>query len=63
MTSFDTSARNCARGFRAPLKWFFHAMRVRTSFISSFDTPNFSRYAGASSEKIAGAVIAADVPS
>src|SRR2546423_2870005 len=63
MTSFDTSLRNCARGFSAPLRWFFHAMRVRTSFSSASSTPYFLQYAGASNENIAGAVIDADVPS
>src|SRR5436305_3486583 len=63
MTSFGTSLRNCARGLRAPLKWFFHAIRVRTSFISSSDTSYFLRYAGASSENIAGAVSDTLVPS
>ena len=39
IVSSDTSLRNCARGFTAPLRWFFHAMRLITSFISSVDTP------------------------
>ena len=39
MVSFDTSLRNWARGLSAPLRWFFHAMRVSTSFISSSSTP------------------------
>ena len=29
-------------GLRAPLWWFFQAMRVRTSFISASSTPYFS---------------------
>ena len=41
MVSFGTSLRNCARGLSAPLRWFFHAMRVRTSFISASSTPYF----------------------
>ena len=41
MVSFGTSLRNCALGLRAPLRWFFHAMRVRTSFISASSTPYF----------------------
>ena len=41
MVSFETSLRNWARSLRAPLKWFFHAMRVSTSFISSVSTPYF----------------------
>ena len=28
MVSMDTSLRNWARGLRAPLQWFFQAMRV-----------------------------------
>src|SRR3954463_14952773 len=63
MVSFETSLRNCARGLRAPLKWFFHAMRVRTFFISASSTPYFLAYAGASNENDAGAVSAACVPS
>ena len=39
MVSIETSLRNCARGFTAPLRWFFQAMRVMTSFISSGSTP------------------------
>src|SRR5260370_39453465 len=56
MVSFDTSLRNWARGLRAPFLWFFHAMRVSTSFISASSTPYFLAYAGARSENIAGAV-------
>ena len=41
IVSFGTSLRNCARGLSAPLRWFFHAMRVSTSFISSSSTPYF----------------------
>jgi hypothetical protein len=41
MVSLATSLRNWARGFLAPLAWFFQAMRVRTSFISSGSTPYF----------------------
>ncbi len=63
MTSLATSLRNCARGFCAPLTWFFHAMRVRTSFISSVSTPYFLAYAGASRLKFAGAVVSDPVPS
>ena len=48
--------RNCARGLSAPLRWFFHAMRVSTSFISSASTPYFLAYAGASRLNDAGAV-------
>ncbi len=39
IVSLPTSLRNWARGLRAPLKWFFQAILVRTSFISSSDTP------------------------
>ena len=63
MTSLATSFLNCARGFKAPFLWFFHAIRVRTSFISASSTPYFLLYAGASSEKSAGAVRAGAVPS
>src|SRR5437763_11194282 len=63
MTSFGTSLRNCARGLRAPLKWFFHAMRVRTSFISFSDTSYFLLYAVVRSENIAVAVRDTLVPS
>ena len=47
MVSLATSLRNCARGLSAPFLWFFHAMRVRTSFISASSTPYFLAYAGA----------------
>src|SRR5205085_11231319 len=57
MVSLETDLRNCARGFLAPFSWFFHAMRVRTSFISSGSTPYFLAYAGARKLKFAGAVI------
>ena len=56
MVSFGTSLRNCARGLRAPFLWFFHAMRVSTSFSSASSTPYFLAYAGASRLNIAGAV-------
>ena len=41
MTSFGTSFRNCARGFRAPFLWFFHAIRVITSLSAASSTPYF----------------------
>src|SRR3954470_9903603 len=63
MVSLGTSRRNWARGLTAPLLLFFHAMRVRTSFISSGSTPYFFEYAGASNENRAGAVSSAPVPS
>src|SRR6478735_2202136 len=63
MVSLETSFLNWARGLSAPFLWFFHAMRVRTSFISSGSTPYFFEYAGASNEKSAGAVSSAPVPS
>src|SRR5438067_2201194 len=53
MVSFGTSRRNWARGLSDPFLWFFHAMRVSTSFISSGSTPYFFEYAGASSENSA----------
>ncbi len=39
MRSSGTSLRNWARGLRAPLTWFFQAMRVMTSFNSSSARP------------------------
>src|SRR5437667_11195419 len=63
MVSLATSFLNWARGLRAPFLWFFQAMRVRTSFISSLSTPYFLAYAGARRENMAGAVRAAWVPS
>jgi len=54
--SFDTSARNCARGFFAPLAWFFQATWVIASRMSCWSTPYFLQYAGSSSENAAGAV-------
>jgi len=39
IVSLETSLRNWALGLTAPLRWFFHAMRVRTSFISASLTP------------------------
>src|SRR5438093_11240669 len=63
IVSFDTSRRNWARGLRAPLWWFFQAMRVRTSLISSSSTPYFLQYAGTRRLKSAGAVSSAPVPS
>ena len=39
MVSLETSLRNWARGLSAPFLWFFHAIRVRTSFISCSSTP------------------------
>src|SRR3954468_8716347 len=63
IVSFDTSLRNCARGFSAPLRWFFHAMRVSTSLNSSASTPHFLQYAGPSRLNSAGALSAGAVPS
>jgi hypothetical protein len=37
--STDISRRNWARSFRAPLWWFFEAMRARTRRSSSGSTP------------------------
>ena len=59
MVSFDTSFLNCAREFNAPLRWFFQAMRVSTSFNSASSTPYLLAYAGANNEKLAGAVTVA----
>lgn len=39
MRSSGTSLRYWARGLRAPLTWFFQAMRVMTSFNSSSARP------------------------
>ena len=63
IVSFDTSLRNCARELSAPFLWFFHAMRVSTSFSSVASTPYFLAYAGASRLNEAGAVTVACVPS
>src|ERR1700682_4848430 len=63
MVSLATSLRNCARGLSAPFLWFFHAIRVRTSFISASSTPYFFAYAGARRLNEAGAVIVGRVPS
>ncbi len=45
------------------MRWFFHAMRVSTSFISSGSTPYFLAYAGARKLNEAGAVTLSRVPS
>ena len=37
--SIDTSLRYWALGLTAPLRWFFQAMRLMTSSISSGSTP------------------------
>src|SRR3954469_16034690 len=63
IVSLATSFLNWARGLRAPFLWFFQAMRVRTSFISSLSTPYFLAYAGARRLNDAGAVTVAEVPS
>src|SRR5215207_5603611 len=63
IVSLGTSLRNCARGLRAPLRWFFQAIRVRTSFISSVSTPYLLAYAGARRLNDAGAVRVGSVPS
>ena len=39
IVSSDTSLRNWARGLRAPLAWFFQAIRASTSDICSSLTP------------------------
>ena len=41
MTSLATSFRNWARELSAPFLWFFHAMRVITSFNWASSTPYF----------------------
>ena len=41
MASTLISLRNCARGFLAPLAWFFEAMRATTRRSSSSSTPYF----------------------
>src|ERR1019366_8007303 len=63
IASSDTSFWNCALGLRAPFLWFFHAMRVSTSLPLSGSSPYFLKYAGASSENDAGAVMLPSVPS
>src|SRR6266403_5601239 len=63
IVSSDTSFWNCALGFFAPFLWFFHAIRVRTSLPLSASSPYFLKYAGASSENDAGAVMLPWVPS
>src|ERR1051325_11798016 len=63
IASIDTSLRNCAFGFFAPFLWFFQAMRARTSLPFLGSRPYFLKYAGASNENDAGAVIVDVVPS
>ena len=63
MVSIGTSLRNWAFGFFAPFLWFFHAMRASTCFSVPSSTPYFFAYAGARSEKVAGAVMLESVPS
>ena len=63
IVSIETSRRNCARGLRAPLAWFFHATWAIASRSFSMSTPNFSAYAGATIENIAAAVSVRPVPS
>src|SRR5262245_25112780 len=63
MVSIGTSLRNCAFGFLAPLRWFFHAMRASTCLSCVSSTPYLLAYAGASSENVAGAVMLDTVPS
>ena len=63
MTSLGTSRRNCARGLRAPFLWFFHAMRVSTSFISSAVDAVLLAVRGRQQLNSAGAVSSAAVPS
>src|SRR5262249_45854168 len=63
IVSFETSLRNCARGFSAPLRWFFHAIRVSTSLNSSASTPYFLQYAGPRRLNRAGALSSGAVPS
>jgi hypothetical protein len=41
IVSIGTSFRNCAFGFLAPFRWFFHAIRARTSLPLSFSRPYF----------------------
>src|SRR5512140_2641994 len=61
--SIGTSLRNWALGFLAPFAWFLYAIRDRTSLPVSLSSPYLSKYAGASIENWAGAVIAGWVPS
>ncbi len=63
IVSIGTSLRNCAFGFFAPFLWFFQAMRASTSLPFLGSRPYFLKYAGASSENEAGAVMVLCVPS
>ncbi|CAB4885979.1 unannotated protein [freshwater metagenome] len=63
MVSLETSFLNCARELSAPLRWFFQAIRVSTSFSSAGSTPYLLAYAGARNEKLAGAVTVSAEPS
>ncbi len=59
----DTARRKCARGFSAPLAWFFHAIRSSTSRSVPSARPYLCPYAWASRLKAAGAVRSGSVPS
>src|SRR5215472_9961073 len=61
--STEYSLRNCARGLRAPLWWFFDATRASAVFMSPLGTPYLFAYAGATIENIAAAVTVRAVPS
>ncbi len=63
IVSIETSRRNWAREFRAPLRWFFQATWAIASRILSASTPYFAAYAGATIENIAAAVRVRPVPS
>jgi hypothetical protein len=63
MSSADVSLRNCASGFRAPLRWFFSAIFATARRSSSSSTPYFLEYAGSTIEYIAAAVSVRAVPS
>ena len=56
------SRRNCARGFLAPLKWFFSAIFATTIRSSPSSTPYFLAYAGRTRLYIAAAVKVRLVP-
>src|SRR5262249_60112140 len=63
IASLVTSLRNWARGFRAPLWWFFHARCVSVARRSSSVTPYLLQYDVASIENMAGTLRWGEVPS
>ena len=63
IASTSISRRYMARGLRAPLWWFFDAIRATVRRSSSLSTPYFSAYAGNTRLNIAAAVRVRFVPS